>query len=119
MPCCSFDRRSDAFHPLAVFVVCGGLLLVLVPLAGLFRVLARLGRWRGGSTRLDALVRATAKVVASDLLHPRVRCAVSSRLLDRSPRLAGLAYRHFNLAALGLGWCVVVGAVLTAANLLS
>lgn len=115
MPCCTFDKRPDSFHPLGIFFVCGVLLLLGAPLGwlllGLGQVVPPLSR---AGRKVLALVTASRQVVATDFLHPRYRCSLSARLLDRSPRLAGLVYRHLNLAALLCLWLGAASLVSTA-----
>ncbi len=119
MPCCTFERSPDAFHPVGIFFVCGAILCSSLPLAAPLLLLglvsplfARLGR------RLVFAAGAARDVVARDFLHPRYRCGLSSRLLDTSPRLAGWAYRWLNVAAFALLWAFVLAAGLALAYLL-
>jgi len=112
VPCCTFEKRPEAFHPVGIFFVCGTVLLVAGPPIVLLMVLAKaLPPLQPLARPASSLLRVVSEVVTTDFLHPRFRCALSARLMDRSPRLAGLVYRHLNLAALLGLW----GAVLTAA----
>ncbi len=108
MPCCTFDKRPDSFHPVGIFFVCGFLLVAMVPVAAVLSVVGlAVPPLRALAARAWSLLAVTRGVVASDFLHPRHRCALSARLMDRSPFLAGLVYRHLNLAALAALWGLV------------
>jgi hypothetical protein len=112
VPCCTFEKRPEAFHPVGIFFVCGTILIAAAPPILLLAALAAaLPPLRPLSRRSWSLLRVVREVVNTDFLHPRHRCAMSARLMDRSPRLAGLVYRNLNLAALLGLW----GAVFTAA----
>ena len=119
MPCCTFDKRPDAFHPVGIFFVCGFLLVAMLPLAGVLSLLSLLlPPLRSLARRAWSLLSVTRGVVTTDFLHPRYRCALSAKLMDRSPYLAGLVYRHLNVAALAALWSLVgTTAVGTAAAL--
>lgn len=119
MPCCTFEKRSDSFHPLSIFFVCGVLLFMAPLLALLLRGLGRFhpGLARSGG-RLRRAITAARKVVATDFLHPTYRCTLSARLMDCSPWLAGQVYRHLNLAALAALWGGLVAVACTSAILL-
>lgn len=108
MPCCTFDKRPDSFHPLGIFFVCGFLLVALLPVAAALSVVGlAVTPIKAPAGRVWSLLAVTRGVVASDFLHPRHRCALSAKLMDRSPFIAGLVYRHLNLAALAALWGIM------------
>ena len=119
MPCCTFDKRPDAFHPVGIFFVCGFLLAAMLPVAAALSVLGLVVSPVGALARRSwSLLSVTRGVVTSDFLHPRYRCALSARLMDRSPYLAGLVYRHLNIAALAALWGVAATTAMGTAALL-
>ena len=109
MPCCTFDRRPDAHHPLGILVVCGPLLLGVTPLAAGLGVVGRVSpALERVARRAWSLVRVVRDVVATDFLHPRYRCGLSARLMVRHPRFAGWIYRQLNVLVLVALWGLVL-----------
>jgi hypothetical protein len=118
MPCCTFDRNPEAFHPVGIFLICGAMFTLGPPLLAALALLALvLPPLRRPARGLRRGLAASWEVAARDFLHPRYRCAVSARLMRRSPRLAGALYRNLNVAVLLTLWITLFGAAGTTAAL--
>ena len=119
MPCCTFDKRPDSFHPVGIFLVCGLVLVAVVPVTILLSLVGLVVRpVRSVAGRGWSVIAVTRGVVTSDFLHPRYRCTLSARLMNRSPYMAGLIYRHLNVAALAALWSLVASTVVGTAAVL-
>ena len=68
MPCCTFDKRPDAFHPVGIFFVCGVLLLVV----RLIRMDRRDIQHRQSVILLDCIVFPVTELALLDATHVAV-----------------------------------------------
>jgi len=103
--CCGADFRNDR-------VTVTGLWTLSVPLVYLSIPAAVLPLGEGRVRRIfRVLLTANLDLIRQATLIPGLRCELSGKLYAVSPRLSGLAYRYFNLAALTIPWACCAAAI--------
>jgi hypothetical protein len=97
--CCgsSLEGRRISLPALASFCFPAVLILTVVwPVVRLLSVMAPF--LRSFADALRTILEANLLLIRQADVAPMIKCSLSSRLISRSPRLAGLAFRHFNFA---------------------
>jgi hypothetical protein len=111
--CCgsSLEGRRISLAALATFSFPAILILgVLWPIVRILSVVVPFAR--GFADVLRTILDANLVLIRQAEVAPMIKCSVSSRLISRSPRLAGLAFRHFNLAVFAAFFMVGLSVVL-------
>jgi hypothetical protein len=87
-----------------------GLLLISIPYTAVYFILFPIIFFLNKSNPLSVIFNANLTLIKSANILPNLKCKVSAKLYNVSPRLSGLTFKFFNLAVLYIIWMAIISA---------